>query len=234
MMMQYAWLIWSLAFLAVWLLFFFLRKDLRKEMWWVSLATMPLGLTEPLFVPEYWNPPTLFDLAQKTGFDIESLIFCFSIGGVGSVIYKLIYKTQILSVSESEKLHKRHRWHKLILVTPIVVFLLLAILTPLDHIYCGVLAMSLGALASLYCRPDLKYKIFVGGALFLGFYAILFLSLIWVLPNYVTHVWNLNALTGIMIFGVPVEEFLFAFSFGMLWSSLYEHIMWFKLTDKKK
>lgn len=46
----------------------------------VSLATAFFGLTEPLFVPEYWNPPTLFDLAQRTGFDLESLIFCFGIG----------------------------------------------------------------------------------------------------------------------------------------------------------
>lgn len=56
-------------------------------MWTVSLATAPFGLTEPLFVPEYWNPPTLFDLAQRTGFDLESLIFCFGIGGVSSVLY---------------------------------------------------------------------------------------------------------------------------------------------------
>jgi hypothetical protein len=27
----------------------------------------------------YWAPPSLFSLAQKTGFDIESLIFSFAI-----------------------------------------------------------------------------------------------------------------------------------------------------------
>jgi hypothetical protein len=32
-------------------------------------------LTEPLFVPDYWNPPSLFDLARRSGFDIESVIF---------------------------------------------------------------------------------------------------------------------------------------------------------------
>lgn len=37
----------------------------------VSLGTMPLGLTEPLFVPAYWNPPTLWDLARQVGFDLE-------------------------------------------------------------------------------------------------------------------------------------------------------------------
>jgi hypothetical protein len=48
---------------------------------------MPFGLTEPLFVPRYWDPPSLFNLAATTGFDIESLIFCFAIGGIGAVLY---------------------------------------------------------------------------------------------------------------------------------------------------
>jgi len=52
-------------------------------MLWASLFTMPFGPTDPLFVPEYWSPPSLFDLARTTGFDIESLIFCFDIGGIG-------------------------------------------------------------------------------------------------------------------------------------------------------
>ena len=60
-----------------------------------SLFTMPFGLSEPLFVPEYWNPPSLFDLAQQTGFDIESLIFCFGIGGIGAVLYNVLTR-QIL------------------------------------------------------------------------------------------------------------------------------------------
>lgn len=47
----------------------------------VSLLTAPFGLTEPLFVPEYWNPPSLFVLEQRTGFDLEIFIFCFGIGG---------------------------------------------------------------------------------------------------------------------------------------------------------
>jgi hypothetical protein len=32
--------------------------------------------------------------------------------------------------------------------------------------------------------------------------------------------------SGILIMGIPLEEYLFAFGVGMLWSSLYEHIQW--------
>ncbi len=73
--MHYAWFVWSLLLLLVWLVIYTAKRNLRREMLRVSLWTMPFGLTEPLFVPEYWNPPSLFDLAQRTGFDIESLIF---------------------------------------------------------------------------------------------------------------------------------------------------------------
>ena len=60
---------------------------LRGVMWRASVATTLLGFTEPLFVPTYWNPPSLFELARRTGFDIESLIFAFGIGGIGVALY---------------------------------------------------------------------------------------------------------------------------------------------------
>jgi hypothetical protein len=64
-----------------------ISPELRGEMLRVSAATSLLGLSEPIFVPEYWNPPSLFDLAARTGFDLESLVFCFAIGGIGAVLY---------------------------------------------------------------------------------------------------------------------------------------------------
>ncbi|MDQ7073279.1 MAG: hypothetical protein Q9N32_07220, partial [Gammaproteobacteria bacterium] len=75
-----------------------------------SLFTMPFGLTEPLFVPEYWMPPSLFNLAENTGFDIESLIFCFGIGGIGSVFYNLFTRKRIETVAECERNHAQHKF----------------------------------------------------------------------------------------------------------------------------
>ena len=77
------WLIWSSAFRLPWITLYLLNPRLRAVIWRTRAATALLGLTEPLFVPVYWNPPSLFELAQRTGFDIESLIYAFAIGGVG-------------------------------------------------------------------------------------------------------------------------------------------------------
>jgi len=46
-------------------------------------------------------------------------------------------------------------------------------------------------------------------------------------PTYVEQVWSMGEITGILIFGIPIEEYLFAFTFGMFWSSLYEHVGWY-------
>lgn len=40
----------------------------------------PVGLTEPIVGPEYWNPPSLSELARRPGFDIESLPSGFGFG----------------------------------------------------------------------------------------------------------------------------------------------------------
>ena len=197
-------------------------------MWQVSLATALFGLTEPLFVPEYWNPPTLFNLAQRTGFDLESLIFCFGIGGVGSVLYFVITHRNDVPVPASEKRLPLHRHHYKALVSPFIAFALLYLLH-WNPIYPSIAAMATGAIATVLCRPDLKTKTWVGGVLFLAYYFVFFLTLEVISPGYVRQVWNLPDLTGILLLGIPLEELLFAFTFGLYWSGVYEHLMWRRL-----
>lgn len=194
-----------------------------------SCWTLPLGLTEPLFVPEYWNPPTLFDLAQRTGFDLESLIFTFAIGGIGTVLYEAMVPVRHTVMSHAERRHRRHRYHGLVLISPVLVFGVLMAGTTWNPIYAGSLAMFAGAVASLWCRPDLKAKIWVGGIVFLLLYFAFFQLLDLAFPGYVERVWALSALSGVLIWGVPLEEYLFAVTFGMMWSSVYEHISWHKV-----
>ena len=231
--MQYVWFIWSLIIMVLWAIIYFRTRGLRKEMLKMSLITMPFGLTEPLFVPEYWFPPSLFNLAETISFDIESLIFSFAIGGIGTVLYNLIFNRRHANIPHTERSHHRHRLHNYILFVPIIVFIILAMFTSLNHIYCGIIAMFFGGLATLYCRPDLKGKIWVGGILFTILYFIYFGSILPFYPQYVNLYWNLDNLTHILVLGVPIEELLFAFTFGMYWSGLYEHLYWRKLINPK-
>lgn len=226
--MMYEWLIFSLALLAIWLVIFLVKPSVRKEMFWVSLFTMPLGLTEPLFVPAYWDPPSLFNLAARTGFDLESLIFSFAIGGITGVLYEAIFKAKHLRMTDKEMHSRRHRFHRLAIVSPALVFVPLYIFTQMNPIYSVSIAMFVGGIATLLCRPDLKRKIAAGGLLFTILYFLFFLSINVVFPTFINS-WNLSAISGILVIGVPLEELMFAFTFGMNWSSVYEHILWLRL-----
>lgn len=229
--MQYAWLIWSLILIGIWVAIYFSlnTKDKKREMLVTSLWTSLLGLTEPLFVPEYWSPPSLFNLALKTGFDIESIIFSFGIGGIAVVIYEWILHTKHQTISLTEQHAPRHRFHLWIIISTPIIFTVLLFTTKLNPIYSAIIAMITGGILTWYCRPDLKKKMLISALLFLGLYFVYFLTLIAMYPGYVQQIWNLKTISGILIFGIPFEELMFAFSFGFMWSSVYEHLMWRKV-----
>lgn len=218
---HYVWLLWSSAFLLPWLLLFLAFPRHRRQMWWASLLMAPFGLTEPLFVPEYWNPPSLFELAQKTGFDIESVIFSFAIGGVGAVLYNIIADKRPQRMHAGGR-HARERWHPWALATPFALFPILYFL-PWNVIDAGIAAMAAGALALVWCRPDLKPNALVGGCLFLALYTLFLLGLKGTAPGYIEQVWNLKALSGFLVYGLPFEELLFGFAFGLFWTGIHEH-----------
>ena len=222
---QYVWLTWAGLFLLPWLGLYLAFPAHRRTMWWASVFTMPFGLTEPLFVPEYWNPPSLFDLAERTGFDLESLMFCFGIGGVGVVLYNVLTSRIAKPVVRAERRTRRHRHHAPALATPAVLFPLLYFL-PWNPIYPAILAMFGGAIATFLCRRDLLTKTWTGGVLFLVYYSVFLGALEWTAPGYIERVWNLDALSGVFVFYLPVEELLFALAFGLYWSGIYEHFTW--------
>ena len=224
---HYVWLIWSSAFLLPWLLAFATAPGHRGVMWRTSFATSLFGVAEPIFVPKYWKPPSLFELAERTGFDIESFIFCFAIGGIGAVLYNSLTKQDLVPMSEAEKRHPMHRFHRAALLVPFVAFVPLYLL-PWNPIYPSITCLVIGAIAAVICRPDLKGKTLVGGILFLVFYAVFMLLLRVSVPGYIEQVWNLPALSGVLVYGIPVEELLFGFAFGLYWTGVYEHFTWNK------
>lgn len=230
--MQYAWFVWSLILLGVWAMVYILldTKDKKREMLVVSLWTSFLGLTEPLFVPEYWTPPSLFDLAMRTGFDIESVMFAFAIGGIASAIYERIFRVAHKKISLTTQQKFQHRYHAWTIVAIPILFIALEFATTLNPIYSAIIAMTFGGFLVLCCRQDLKEKMFVSAFLFLVIYTFYFFTLIALYSGYVAQVWNIDAISKIFVFGIPIEELLFALSFGFLWSGIYEYIAWHRLS----
>ena len=222
----YAYLIFSIALLVMWLVLFVARADIRREMFFVSFGTMFLGLTEPFFVPEYWDPPTLWNLARKTGFDLESLVFSFAVGGIVFAAYNVIFGVAPAESMVHERMDRRHRYHLLVILSAPVISVILMIVKLLNPIYSATIGMTVGFFATLYCRTDLWLKMVVSGTLFFILYFVAFAVFNLAFPGYVAAVWNLKAVSGLLVGGVPLEELLFAFTFGLYWSSIYEHLTW--------
>ncbi len=225
MKQHYVWLIWSSAFLVPWIVLYLANPRLRGVMWRTSIATALFGLTEPLFVPEYWNPPSLFDLARRTGFDIESFIFAFAAGGIGGALYHALAHHHLGPVPAEVRKEPLHRFHLAALIVPIAAFVPLYFL-PWNPIYPSLVVLGFGAIASVLCRPGLRTNTVIGGILFLGLYAVFMLGLKWFASGYISAVWNLSALSGGLVYGIPLEELLFGFAFGLYWTGVYEHFTW--------
>lgn len=227
----YAYVIASTILFVVWVIFYILKPESRKKILLVSLLTAPLGLTEPLFVPSYWLPFTLFDLARRTRFDLESLLFSFAVGGIAAILYESFVRKSRIQITFHEIHASRHRFHRLALLSPIVSFGFLYLFTPLNPIYSASIAMLIGAVATAFCRPDLLKPMLVGSLLFVSLYFAVFLvGFVWLSPGYVQAVWNLPAISGVLVLGVPIEELLWAATLGAMWSSVYEHFTWYKFS----
>ena len=222
---HYVWLAWSSAFLAPWIALYIANPLLRGIMLRTSAITSLFGLTERRFVPNYWNPPSLFELAQRTGFDFESVIFSYAIGGIGVTLYHFFSRTHVAPVAAGTRREPLHRFHKVGLLAAPVAFVPLALL-PWNVIYPVIVSLLLGSVTSVVCRPHLARATVTGGVLFFGLYALFMLGLTWFTPGYIPQVWNLPALSGGLVFGIPTEELVFGAGFGMYWSSVYEHFTW--------
>jgi len=222
------WLAFALAFDLVWLAIFIAKPKLRTQMLWVSFFTAFTGLAEPFFVPRYWNPPSLFNLASTTHFDIESIIFSWGTGGIASVLYEATLNVRHHELSPKQKSQERRWLHFSSLAALPVVFGVLFFGLGLNPIYSVSIALFIGALAAVACRPDLAWNTLLGGLLFTALYFVLFFLIKAIFPAFIKS-WNLKGLSGVLVLGVPLEELMFAFTFGMLWSGAYEHVRHYAL-----
>jgi len=225
---MFEWFVFALMFDAVWLVLYASKPHLRRQMLWVSAFTALTGLAEPIFVPRYWTPPSLLNLATNTHFDVESLVFSFGTGGIGSVLYEFALNVQHRRMGTVELRRERRGFHLFSLSVMPVVFGLLFFFTGLNPIYCVSAGLFLGALAAVVGRPDLAWNTLLGGLMFMGLYFVAFFLATLAFPSFV-NAWNLPALSGVLAFGVPLEELMFAFTFGMMWSGVYEHVRHYTL-----
>jgi hypothetical protein len=252
-----AYLFGTLLLLAFWLLarLFGLpltRKPwMRREFWWASFTCAALGFSEPLFVPSYWNPPSLLKFGH---WDFESFPFCLATGGLAAILceippikrvlvgFNFIVERIVRGLLALVSALTGRRFHAAMLDRPSV-----SILIPRDQLrienmllvtfalavfgVTGQFAINIIYKAAIVClssalwivwrRPSLRWQILGGGISFTLLYTIVLVVTPLRYPDFFSY-WNLSALSGLRILGAPAEEYLYAFTFGAFWAPLYE------------
>lgn len=219
------WLAWALAFLAGWVGLYVAFPGLRTVMWRVGAFTALFGFTEPLFVGRYWDPPSLFDLARRTGLDVESFLFCFAIGGVAAVLFNAVTGRPIRIPPKARAQGRWQQGYVFAFLFPFLFYL------PLQGVlgrplWAGAALMFAGAVVRAALFPELRAKTLAGGPLFLLYYVAYLALLRWLAPaGYIGRVW-LAAIPGGRAWGVPWAELSFGLTVGMFWSGAYEQVAW--------
>jgi hypothetical protein len=171
---RYVWLTWSGLFFLNWLALFVAYRRYRQLMWWSSLLAAPFGLSEPFFLLHYWHPPSLFNLTNTVHADLETFLFCFSIGGSAAVGYHVATGQPLVLRPRMGQHSGLLAWYLVALVAPLPAFGAALLLTG-EMIWAGVAGFLGGVIGRLACRSDLTVKSVVGDFLFLGYYTLLLL-----------------------------------------------------------
>jgi Lycopene cyclase len=221
---HYSYLVGALIFDAVWLACYVLGKNYRAEIRWGTLIAAPLALTSILFVPQYWTPPSLFDLDQKIRVGIEDFLWAAAVGGIASVVAEILLKERLSVIRRAAR--KRHFAPFLVII---VVFIALEIWHSDKTIYNCIIAFAIGAVVIAFLRSDLVPTMLIGAVSFTALYFALFLIVLLLYPDFVNRFYNIPHLLGIYVLKVPIEEFLFAGTGGAIWSVAYEYVQGYRL-----
>ena len=201
--MAYVYLIGTSVYALIWTIFFVIRKDLRKKMFFTSIFSAPLGISELLFIPEYWIPQFQTIPIFKELF-LESILFCFFLGGVVSVIYQVLFKEKLFETNTINPY--------LTLIAPILFLTYFLKIFNINLVYYVFISMFIGSFFVLYYLGKKSKKIIYSAIINTILYAILYFVPWYSFPELPAS-YQFENLSRIILGGIPLEEFLWIFSF---------------------
>lgn len=226
---HFAYLVGALLFDAAWLACYIIGKKYRAQIVWGTVVTAPLALTSFLFVPQYWTPPSLFDLDARFRVGIEDFLWAGAVGGIASVVGEIVLKEKL--AARRKQPHKKH-------IAPFVVMLAAFLICwawhPQKNIYSTAIAFAACALVVAFLRSDLIPTMLFGATVFTILYFLLFVYFLWLYPDFIDRYYDLPNISGIRFRGVPIEELMFAATGGAVWSVAYEYFQGYRFAPGQR
>ena len=218
MIERYFYSIWTLIFFFIWFALYIHRKDLRKEMLFVSFIFGIAGIaSQYIYLKDWWKPMTL----TGTAIGIEDFLIGMFIGGIAAVIYEEIYKKKIRFRSSK----KSHLIFYCILNSLAICFLFFGsfYLLRLNSFYSSLITFLVPTFFIWFKRKDLIKPSLISGILMLIIGTLVYFVLFLVLPDYFHIFWYLKETWFASLFlGIPLGEYIWFFLAGMAISPLYE------------
>lgn len=215
MMYKEAYLVGGLILGLVWLLFFFARRDLRREVLSLSILAGIMGpVSEHFYRQDYWQPQYWFPASLR----IEDFLAGFFLGGISAVGYEVVWR----------KKHECVCWLSTNWILPVAAFLGLTLMIFLFHgvglnsIYSSILSFLAVAAVILFFRRDLISAALGSGIVLAGAMLVFYIIYQGLYSGIISAWWRLENISGILVLGVPAEELAWGFSWGMVGGSLYE------------
>jgi hypothetical protein len=223
---QYSYFVGALIFIVAWVALYAFGRQHRAQMIWGSLLSAPFALTGFLFIPEYWSPPSLFNWAERFGISIEDVLWSGAVGGIAASVSEIIFHERL---ERMRRRLKNARYAPLIVIC--LVFIVLELVWPARSICNMILAFTAGSVLIALSRPDLIGRMLRGAAIFAAIYVLLFAYFLALYSDFITRYYNTENLLGLYVFGIPIEELLFAFTGGAVWSVMYEYMHSYRLVS---
>ncbi|MDB5245173.1 MAG: Membrane protein [Parcubacteria group bacterium] len=214
----YFYLVGSLIYFIIWIVLFLKRPDLRKEILVVSFLFGFAGLiTAPIHLATWWHPLTI----TRTSVGIEDFIFGFSASGIAAVLYEEIYRKRLAPANK----HTLAKGGLFFLIAFALLFFFFVYTVGLNAFYALLYSYLIGIGCIAFYRRDLMYSSFSSGLLMLFLSVGVYALLLYLFPNAIRDFWYLSGTWyQQLLFGIPVEEYLFFFLTGAFIGPLYEFV----------
>ncbi|MCP4900306.1 MAG: hypothetical protein GY906_25335 [bacterium] len=217
---QYTYLIWSLLLFGVFLLLFWVTPHKRQAMLVASLYSTPYAVASLMFVPEYWTPVRLGNLA----IGVEDLVFSFANGGV---VWWMASRSSEHQIHVEFKLRQSlWRYWKCSNIGIFVAGTLWVLGVRVMPAFWLSMALLFGF---FLLKHPWYWRLSIAGALgFTGIYAALTSAVFHLNPGFALQ-WTAENLSGHALWDIPIEEFAWAFGYGAVFPMLVAYTLQAKL-----
>jgi hypothetical protein len=192
---------------------------LRRSSMLAAIVLAPFAVMGFVFVPAYWQPDHWFTFVRGVG--VEDVLFCFACGGVSWVVAATGCGVRVDVLPEPGALLAR------LLAWAAIAF---AGVVAAWWAGCGILeaviaGFVLSGLVVLGREPRGARLILPGAIGFTLVYAAVSWVVLAVYPE-AGGFWVAEAISGRRVLGLPVEELVWAVSFGATWPVVFTYCVW--------